>query len=866
MVREFGEWVRPHARRLYLAAREFLSNERGEASADLSPVEQTMRRVLARRKLRRAAEAELAALPEERLRALAGDLGVELPAKAASTSDVDARAALARQLVTLSSAMRKLNALTVAEARKVAEESGRFWEGERAKGARRAAAREHTSGLTLAEWQTLHDAIPTESLQRGASAKLSFAEQSVRLDPQTLKEQMEKLLGPQRAARLIRRLREGQSSEESRQPEAPVTFERFARAAEKEISEAGLSASDVWQAATGGGVSDAMQSRLARLKGAGERAAFKPTEAGFIRFGGQRRLVPLPKDFKLQDWYSEASAAINSHPGLKPAQLKKALGLLAAGSKAASLQDGAVFVRARRELSDLLARSKPVTAGDVVGALAGLPRALMATGEMSFTLLQGGLYSLGHPMKSLEALGNSLRSISSMGYDEITAALQSHPRAELARKAGLYQATRERLKAEAELTDREETFMSRFAERLPVVKQSGQMMEAFLDTQRLLVFDAYAKALEQSGLTPDKNPGDFTQAARFVNYATGRGSLGQRLEKAAGLLGATGFSPRFVASRFNVLNPAMYARMNPTLRRQALKDMFTALGAMTAGLALAHAGGAEVEFDPDSPDFLKAKWGDYRLSVSAGLLPQIRLAAKLAKHFTDINPRDPMPGLGRMVGDIAHWGRGKLAPIPSFLADAYFGRDYTGRPVTAKEAAVSRVAPIFWKSAFDAWREAGGEGLLKQSPEFFGAQAGQYRSRRAVVSLAADSALAFEFARLKQGGALVLRMEGEPEEVYHERQGRISEWYNTHGEALVADPLYLDAADEVKERALGLLVSRSVEQSKKAAPQEDLLSPRSLLRAAEQGVRAGRGRDERRRQSDLYVPPKRERRSFAPSP
>ena len=103
-----------------------------------------------------------------------------------------------------------------------------------------------------------------------------------------------------------------------------------------------------------------------------------------------------------------------------------------------------------------------------------------------------------------------------------------------------------------DLSQREEAFMSQWAERIPgvgrVVRASERGFFGFLNKLRADTFDDLVRRSIAAGVDFKANPKALSDIASFVNAATGRGNLG-KLNSSAPLLNGLFFSPRLIASR-----------------------------------------------------------------------------------------------------------------------------------------------------------------------------------------------------------------------------------------------------------------------------------------------------------------------------
>jgi hypothetical protein len=157
------------------------------------------------------------------------------------------------------------------------------------------------------------------------------------------------------------------------------------------------------------------------------------------------------------------------------------------------------------------------------------------------------------------------------------------------------------------------------------------------------------------------------------------------------LLNSVFFSPRYAISRFNLLNPATYIKMSPKARAEALKNVGVYIGVAAMAMAIAKAGGAEVEMDPRSTDFGKIKVGDTRYDILAGLQQWVRLISQvvsgekktIAGDVQELSdPTKYKPDTRADV--IERFLRSKAAPIPGAVGNWLYGTDLNGKPVKYK--------------------------------------------------------------------------------------------------------------------------------------------------------------------------------------
>lgn len=274
------------------------------------------------------------------------------------------------------------------------------------------------------------------------------------------------------------------------------------------------------------------------------------------------------------------------------------------------------------------------------------------------------------------------------------------------------------------LSGREEALMSTIAEKIPVygrmVRASNRSYTAFLNKLRADKFDSMmddaiklAKDTNNPALNPETNLTVAKEIASFINDATGRGSLSTKvpftgkgthggkqlsLERSAGVLRETFFSPRLMASRMRLLQPQNYMTANPVVRKQYLKSMMTMAGTWMGMAGLAKIGGADVVLDPTNADFGKIKIGNTRLDPAAGFQQYLVLASRLARGETTSSTTEQTREFG--VGyQPPTWGSttqnffaNKLQPVAKLIHDVMFAEQY--KPVHLADRTIELFLPM----------------------------------------------------------------------------------------------------------------------------------------------------------------------------
>jgi Arc/MetJ-type ribon-helix-helix transcriptional regulator len=358
---------------------------------------------------------------------------------------------------------------------------------------------------------------------------------------------------------------------------------------------------------------------------------------------------------------------------------------------------------------------------DTAVSLANLPRALMTSFDLSAPLRQGAIFTLTEPRLAAKAFADMIRGISSKRYATFKQSLDLHPLIELAEESGLHLTSL----AGDKLEDKEEVYMSNLAEKIPGVKQSEQAYVSYLDSIRMGAFEKYAREMGSAGIT---SPESYKAIARFINAATGRGDLGKTLNTAAPVLNSIFFSPRYLASRIQLMNPVEYMKMPAAARKIAMRKMFEFAALLGLTLFLIKQSGGDVNLtNPESPDWLKVKVGNTRYDFLAGFQQPARFAYRLAESFHQRGQGKRLKESEQPGSIIGRFLRSKENPGFSLLHDYVSGKDFNGEPFQLlpgrnkqgemKAGAVgSRLVPMIVQDAYEGYKDAGGAGIARSLP------------------------------------------------------------------------------------------------------------------------------------------------------
>jgi hypothetical protein len=449
---------------------------------------------------------------------------------------------------------------------------------------------------------------------------------------------------------------------------------------------------------------------------------------------------------KLQEWVGDLFDHISRSEEIRPYEKLSAQGALAElldGKRPPRQYELKLFEKVFGSglVKDLMGKRpwKEKAWENVMEAI-NLPRALMASMDMSAPLRQGGILTASHPIVASRAFVDMHKYFfSEKALKALDSDIESRPNSGVYSKSGLYLGER---RGEAlKLSEREEAFMSHLADRIPIigraVKASERAYLGYLNKLRVDVFDMVDREFQKSGYTFEKNPDVYNSLSDFINKATGRGSLGKYGERVAPLLNGMFFAPRNLAARFQLLNPMTYAKMPKPVRVMAMKDMAKFVGVGVALLNMAKLAGAKVETDPRSSDFGKIRIGNTRIDTWGGFQQYARFIAQastgqrkstITGKVSNVD-KNTFPFTSRL-DMVYRFGEQKLSPQAGLVTDALRGETMVGEPFDITREASERLMPLYIQDLYDATSGDNPVTALTGIPAFYGAGVQTYAPQK----------------------------------------------------------------------------------------------------------------------------------------
>lgn len=352
-----------------------------------------------------------------------------------------------------------------------------------------------------------------------------------------------------------------------------------------------------------------------------------------------------------------------------------------------------------------------VKAREVMLEAASVPRAMMASFDLSFGFRQGIFLMARYPIEFFSSFGNQFKYFGSeKAYRALMEDMVAKKNYPLARKGKLALT-----EMDAVLGLREEAFLGgRLAEKIPIIglgiRASNRAYTGFANKLRFDVFDRIVEGARKTGLDPAKDTYLLNSITDFVNTASGRGNL-KMAERSAVALNAVLFSPRLISSRLKLMWPKYYINLHPFVRKQALQSLLSFAGTGVTVLSLAKLAGAEVGGDPLSADFGKIKIGDTRIDIWGGFQPYIRTAAQFIMGKTVSTTTGKVTKVGEGYKPLTRPGivwraaKYKMSPVASFAFNLLEGKgtDYEKFDIPTEVA--QRFVPMVIQDIIDLAKE-----------------------------------------------------------------------------------------------------------------------------------------------------------------
>lgn len=381
-----------------------------------------------------------------------------------------------------------------------------------------------------------------------------------------------------------------------------------------------------------------------------------------------------------------------------------------------------------KSVADALRKAKglPARAWQEFWELINLPRAILASFDLSAPLRQGGLLLPGHPLEWAKNIRPMIRAFADEKFArEWYKRLTTGTAASRREAAGLFVSE---FGQDALTLAREEMYITKWASKFPFLRHSERAYAMYLNGLRADIFDNVVRGwddLVKAGKwTPEELLTRERQLAGFLNAASGRGTLGP-LKNYGQILSGLWFSPRLTISRVEAPIRVAASLGTPGVRKELAKDLvgFVATGVGILSL-LKLSGAADVELDPRSSDFGKIKLGPTRIDFWAGYQPIVRYTAQFIKgERKTIGTGEFFPADRNEI--VLRFLQSKLSPQAGAVVDLWRGETYMGEQMAGtmdvgQREAWNRLVPLFIQDMVEAGKMEGWPGMLKVAPAGLG--------------------------------------------------------------------------------------------------------------------------------------------------
>jgi hypothetical protein len=375
------------------------------------------------------------------------------------------------------------------------------------------------------------------------------------------------------------------------------------------------------------------------------------------------------------------------------------------------------FGRATIAMTEKIESLKPrgSTLYDKFSEIINVPKTIMSTMDLSAPFVQG--WGMMSTRRFWEGFGQMFKYFAEEeNYQNLRGYIVGHPDYEIARRAkvGITELG-------DRLTAREEAIQSSLVEKAAqylsdktgvpnVIRDSNRAFVGFLNYARFHSYTDLLTAARVAGEDVSLGSSAARDLARVVNDFSGRGAIGKDdiYASAGPILNGLFFAPRKTTAMVQMFNPVRYLNPNisPTARKAALRNLTGSLAATGAVIGLSRAMGAEVNIDPRSINFLKIGVGRTKFDITGGNAIYLRLLGRIATNES-INAKDELTELGSGFGKptradlVLGFIRGKLAPVAGAIADALYGKGFTGQPFSVTSEMRDNLMPMTMGSYID---------------------------------------------------------------------------------------------------------------------------------------------------------------------
>ncbi len=348
-----------------------------------------------------------------------------------------------------------------------------------------------------------------------------------------------------------------------------------------------------------------------------------------------------------------------------------------------------------------------------------LPRSIQTAYDVSATLRQGGLLSVTHPVLASKAFVSQLKAMAKAENSQAVDKMIRNRVKNLGDKAGkLYIAPLGGVTPL--LSQREEAFISRWAQKIPGIRASERAYVTYLNLMRIGSFESDVRLLE-GALGKELTQSECDELATGINILSGRGEMG-RLGAASPLLSGIMYSPRYALSR--VETPfLLFTTKSGAVRMIMARYLITGLMVGLTTIGLAALAGLSVETDPRSSDAGKIRWGNMRWDIWAGYQQWMRMIAQFITGQRK-TAGGKIEKISRMEV-LSRFAQSKASPIVGIISDILSGRSYTGEEIELTPESIAkniynRLAPMGLADIIDAYNDSRAIGGFVATPALLG--------------------------------------------------------------------------------------------------------------------------------------------------